>query len=152
MPRVDGMLAMRYLRFIFRVGTQGSAEMPFAREQADSDIDAAGYDLPGRPPRLVRVYIRQCLIGFGLAAVFVGLLLYFDVARLRSLILATQGGWMALALLVMFNGLVFAGVQFAITIMRMGEPQPPKGGKRDDRPVPQLRARPAPVRIRSVEG
>ncbi|WP_245243011.1 hypothetical protein [Pararhodobacter sp. SW119] len=94
------------------------------------EMDADGYDLPGRPPRLVRLYIRQCLIGFALAAVFVGLLLGFDVAGLRGLILSTQGGWIALGLLVVFNGLVFAGVQFAITIMRMGEPQSPGGGQR----------------------
>jgi hypothetical protein len=60
----------------------------------------------------------------------VGLLLGFDVARLRSLIFATQGGWIALVLLVFFNGVVFAGVQFAITIMRMAEPRRPGGGRR----------------------
>ncbi|MCC5969802.1 MAG: hypothetical protein JJU15_07625 [Pararhodobacter sp.] len=74
-------------------------------------------------PELVKLYIRQVLIGFGLAAVFVTALLWADVARLRSLIMATQGGWMALFLLFFFNGLVFAGVQFGISVMRMAEPE-----------------------------
>lgn len=74
-------------------------------------------------PELVKLYIRQVLLGFGLAAVFVAALLWADVARLRSLIMATQGGWIALFLLFFFNGLVFAGVQFAIRIMQMAEPE-----------------------------
>lgn len=82
-------------------------------------------------PQLVRLYIGQVLIGFGLSAIFVAGLLWADVARLRSLIMATQGGWMALFLLFFFNGLVFAGVQFAIKIMGMAEkPEPPSGGRR----------------------
>lgn len=85
---------------------------------------------PDRLPRLIRLYLRQIGIGFALSAVFVGLLLGFDVAHLRSLMLATQGGFLAAFLLFFFNGLVFAGVQFAITIMRMAEPEDkgPRGG------------------------
>ncbi len=85
---------------------------------------------PDRLPRLVRLYLRQIALGFALSAVFVGLLLGFDVANLRSLILATKGGWLAAFLLFFFNGLVFAGVQFAISIMRMADPDDkgPKGG------------------------
>jgi len=81
-------------------------------------------------PRLVKLYIRQVVIGFGLSAVFVALLLGFDVAGLRGLILNTQGGAIAAFLLFFFNGLVFAGVQFAISIMRMAQPEDngPRGG------------------------
>lgn len=82
-------------------------------------------------PRLVRLYLRQVGIGFGLSAVFVGALLYLDLAGLRSLMMSTQGGFIAGFLLFFFNGLVFAGVQFGITIMRMGAPETrPPGGKR----------------------
>lgn len=83
-------------------------------------------------PRLVRLYIRQVLIGFGLSGVFVGLLLGLDVAHLRTLMLATDGGAIAAFMLFFFNGLVFAGVQFAMTIMRMAEPEDkgPRGGRR----------------------
>ncbi|WP_461472549.1 hypothetical protein [Pararhodobacter sp.] len=83
-------------------------------------------------PRLVRLYIRQVAIGFGLSGVFVALLLGLDVAHLRSLMLSTEGGAIAAFLLFFFNGLVFAGVQFAMTIMRMAEPEDkgPRGGRR----------------------
>lgn len=93
-------------------------------------------------PELVRLYIRQCLIGFALAGVFVALLIGLDVAGLRGLILTTQGGFLALFLLFVFNGLVFAGVQFGMTIMRMARPE---GG--DGAPRAPLRA--APVAIRA---
>lgn len=95
-------------------------------------------------PRLVRLYLRQVLIGFGLSAAFVALLLGFDVAHLRSLILATQGGAIAAFLLFFFNGLVFAGVQFAISIMRLAEPEPrdPPRGHR----APEAQPEPVPVR------
>lgn len=83
-------------------------------------------------PRLVKLYVFQVAIGFGLSAVFVGLLLGFDIVGLRSLILSTQGGAVAALLLFLFNGLVFAGVQFAITIMLMSDhaKTPPGGGRR----------------------
>ena len=83
-------------------------------------------------PELVRLYIRQCLIGFAISGVFTVLLLGFDVAGLRGLVLTTQGGFMALFLLFFFNGLVFAGVQFAISIMRMGDDDDDddRGGRR----------------------
>lgn len=91
-------------------------------------------------PELVKLYIRQVLIGFALSALFVAALLWADVARLRSLIMATQGGWIALFLLFFFNGLVFAGVQFAISIMQMAEPEDKGkgGGRRDALPLDAL--------------
>jgi hypothetical protein len=101
-------------------------------------------DRKPKMPELVRLYIRQCLIGFALAAVFVGLLLGLDVAGLRGLVLSTSGGLLAVFLLFFFNGLVFAGVQFAIAIMRMGEEGDDRsGGRRDDLP----RALGQPIRV-----
>jgi len=89
-------------------------------------------------PPLVRLYIRHCLIGFGLAAVFVGSLFAFNVANLWSLVSNSDIGWMAALMLFMGNGIVFAGVQFAITIMRMGEndDQEPRGGVREPVLIP----------------
>lgn len=85
-------------------------------------------------PELVKLYIRQVLIGFGIAGVFVGLLVWLNVANLQHLLFNTSGGWLAAFLLFFFNGLVFAGVQFAITIMRMAEPEDKdQGGKRQHR-------------------
>ncbi len=80
-------------------------------------------------PELVKLYIRQVLIGFALAAVFVALLLWANVANLQHLIFNASGGYLALFLLVFFNGIVFGGVQFAIAIMRMAEDETPAGGK-----------------------
>lgn len=98
-------------------------------------------------PKLVRLYIRQILVGFGLSAVFVSALLYTNVANLWHLVTSSDIGWIAVAMLFMFNGLVFAGVQFAITIMRMEhEDDEPKGGKR----VPVATS--IPVRVEAAAG
>ena len=70
-------------------------------------------------PKLVRLYVRQVCVGFLLSAVFVGLLLGSNVANLRHLVSHTGGGVIAALMLWVFNGIVFAGVQFGISIMRM---------------------------------
>ncbi|WP_413867868.1 hypothetical protein [Albidovulum sp.] len=72
-------------------------------------------------PQLVRLYIRNVLTGFGLSAAFVGALLWFNVANLWHLISTSPQGWIAALMLFFFNGVVFAGVQFAIVIMRMDD-------------------------------
>lgn len=72
-------------------------------------------------PRLVRFYIRHTAIGFLLAAVFVALLLGFNIGNLWHLVTASDVGGLAVFLLVMFNGIVFSGVQFGIAVMRLGE-------------------------------
>ena len=95
-------------------------------------------------PALVKLYIRQVLIGFLLSAVFVAGLLYADVANLRHLVSATDAGPLAVFLLWLFNGIVFAGVQFGIAIMRMGRDE--DRGSGGTRPaVPVLRPALAPV-------
>jgi hypothetical protein len=81
-------------------------------------------------PKLVALYIRHVLIGFGLAAVFVALLLWTNVGNLWHLVTASDVGVMAVIMLFMGNGIVFSGVQFAITVMRMGDDDEPRGGKR----------------------
>lgn len=102
-----------------------------SRSSETTHPESPADETPGLP-RLVRVYLRQIAIGFALSAVFVGLLLGFNVANLRSLVTTTQGGAIAVFLLFFFNGLVFAGVQFGITIMRMAAPEDkgPRGGRR----------------------
>ncbi|WP_428928485.1 hypothetical protein [Marinibacterium sp. SX1] len=72
-------------------------------------------------PELIKTYLRQCAIGFGIAAVFVTLLLGFNVANLRGLIFGSDIGLLALFMLWFFNGIVFAGVQFGIYVMSMAE-------------------------------
>ncbi|MDU8910252.1 hypothetical protein [Aestuariicoccus sp. MJ-SS9] len=72
-------------------------------------------------PQLVRLYIRQCLSGFGIAAFFVAGLLYLDVAHLGHLVQTSPLGWVAAAMLWVFHGALFGAVQFAITILGMAE-------------------------------
>ena len=95
-------------------------------------------------PKLVRLYIKNVVMGFGLSAAFVGALLYLNVGNLWHLISTSNVGWIALVMLVFFNGVVFAGVQFAMTIMRMeGQDDEPRGGTR----VPVATNIPARVKV-----
>ncbi|MBT55118.1 MAG: hypothetical protein CMF72_17175 [Mameliella sp.] len=91
-------------------------------------------------PKLIRLYILQVLTGFGLSALFVGALLWFNVANLWHLISTSDVAVVAVIMLVFFNGVVFAGVQFANSIMRMAEDDDTSGGKRQ-RAIPQVPAR-----------
>jgi len=94
-------------------------------------------------PRLVRLYIRNVLIGFALSAAFVSGLLYTNVGNLWHLISPSDIGWVALLMLFIFNGIVFAGVQFAVAVMRMeSDDDQPRGGRYA--PVPT----PVPARVR----
>jgi hypothetical protein len=98
-------------------------------------------------PKLIRLYIVNVLIGFALALGFVVALVALDVAHLRHLILETSSGPLAFVLLVVSNGIVFAGVQFGIAVMRLAGDEPgPRGGRRA--PV----ATNIPVRIESTAG
>ena len=82
-------------------------------------------------PKLVSLYIRQVIIGYLLSAVFVALLLAFNIGNLWHLVTHASGGWIAAFMLFVFNGIVFAGVQFGISIMRMAEDDSDAGrGKR----------------------
>lgn len=95
-------------------------------------------------PALVRLYIVNVLIGFALSAVFTGLLLWLDVAGLWHLATAVKGGWIGVLMLFVSNGIVFAGVQFAIRIMSMAE-DGPGGGTRS-----HVMTEPAPVKVVAV--
>ena len=95
-------------------------------------------------PKLVRLYIQSVALGFAIAAAFTGGLLWLDVAGLGHLILASDIGWIAVEMLVVFNGIVFSAVQFAYRIMAMAEPEGgPKGGHGAREPV----LVPVPVKV-----
>jgi hypothetical protein len=99
-------------------------------------------------PELVRLYIRSVLIGFVLSAVFVAVLVWRDVLGIGHLILASPEGWLAALMMVVFNGIVFSGVQFGLRVMLMAEPDDgPKGGLRQHSPVVPPQAVPAPVAV-----
>ena len=94
-------------------------------------------------PKLIRLYILQVVSGFGLSALFVGALLWFNVANLWGLISGSDIGLVAVTMLWVFNGIVFAGVQFSISIMRLADDDDTSGGKRQRRGPSQ----PIPARV-----
>jgi hypothetical protein len=96
-------------------------------------------------PKLVKLYIQQIFIGFGLSAIFTAILIYFDIGNLQRLVFGSSDGLLGLFLIFFFNGLVFAGVQFAIRIMRMGYEDDDDDD--DDRGMPIRMSDLAPIRI-----
>lgn len=87
-------------------------------------------------PKLVRLYIQSIMLGFVISAVFTGGLLWLDVAGLGHLVAASSIGWVAVAMLVVFNGIVFSAVQFAFRVMGMAEDDHgPQGGRGVREPV-----------------
>jgi phosphotransferase system glucose/maltose/N-acetylglucosamine-specific IIC component len=84
-------------------------------------------------PKLIRMYIINVAIGFGIAAGFVAMLLYFNIANLWHLVIYSDKGWLAVLVLWLANGIVFAGVQFAIAVMKMKDDDDdgPGGGLRE---------------------
>ncbi len=81
-------------------------------------------------PELVRMYIRHIAIGFLLACFFTGALLWLNIGNLWHLVRATDAGPLAVLMLVVFNTIVFSGVQFGIAVMGMAESDTPPGGTR----------------------
>ncbi|MCQ0092483.1 hypothetical protein [Roseovarius sp. M141] len=101
-------------------------------------------------PKLIRLYITHVAIGFGIAGAFVGMLLWFNIANLWHLVSHSDKGWLAVLVLWLANGIVFAGVQFAIAVMNMkDDDDEPRGGHRQR--VSRSNGQMAPVRI-TAEG
>jgi hypothetical protein len=98
-------------------------------------------------PKLVRLYISQVIIGFGLSAVFVAALLTLNVANLWHLVTHSTGGLLAVTMLWIFNGIVFAGVQFGISIMRLADEDDTPRGPRQQALVREY----APIPVRTDE-
>lgn len=97
-------------------------------------------------PELIKLYIRQCFIGFGIAILFVAMLYAFNIGNLWTLVSNSDDGILVTAMLVMSNAVVFCGVQFAIAIMRLAdteEDDAPRGGT----PVRQPRMQPSRVPV-----
>jgi hypothetical protein len=87
-------------------------------------------------PELVRLYIRSTVIGFAVSALFTLGLVLLDVAGIGRLILGSDIGWIAAGMMLLFNGIVFAAVQFGISIMAMADTdEGPRGGLGAHEPV-----------------
>ena len=81
-------------------------------------------------PKLVRLYIQCVAVGFAISTAFTAALMWLDVAGLGHLISASDMGGVAVAMLVVFNGIVFSAVQFAVRVMGMAEgDDKPRGGR-----------------------
>ncbi len=99
-------------------------------------------------PKLIRLYIINVAIGFALALVFVSAVVWSDVGGLWHLVTGSEMGWLAFIMMVVFNGIVFAGVQFAYAVMSLAAPEDgPKGGKKQG-VTPAL----APVHVEAKRG
>ena len=80
-------------------------------------------------PKLINLYIRNVIIGFFIAAAFVGMLLWFNVMNLWHLVSTSDIGLLAVIILWFCHGVVFAGVQFAWAVMSLAEkPGNPRRG------------------------
>lgn len=99
-------------------------------------------------PKLVRLYLRNVALGLLLSLVFVGALLWFNIGNLWHLVTSTREGPIAVIMLVMFNAVVFSGVQFGIAVMRMAEPEDRgTGGRKTPEPVAQQTGTLIPVTV-----
>lgn len=89
-------------------------------------------------PKLIKLYITNVAIGFGLGAVFVAMLVWFNIAGLGHLVLGSSMGWLAGVMLWVSNSIIFAGAQFGIAVMRMADSDDtPRGGLRQHlTPIP----------------
>ena len=74
-------------------------------------------------PQLIRFYIKNCIIGFILAAAFTRAILWYNVGNLGHLVSSSDIGTLAVIVFWVLNGIVFAGVQFAVAVMLMAEPE-----------------------------
>ncbi len=83
-------------------------------------------------PRLIRLYVFHCIIGFALSGVFTGLILWSNTANIGHLVAHVDGGWLAAFVFFVLNGIVFAGVQTGIAIMSLGKDDDQSGGGRRD--------------------
>ena len=79
-------------------------------------------------PVLIKLYIRHSFIGFGISAIFVGILLYFNVMNLWAMISHDKSAVLAVFILWFFNGTIFASVQFAYAVMSLAEKPSSSGG------------------------
>ena len=72
-------------------------------------------------PKLVSFLLRHAAFGFMLAILAVGLMMIGDFAALRTLIMASDVGWLALFMLTFFLGLTLASVQMGVAIVLLDE-------------------------------
>ena len=98
-------------------------------------------------PKLVRLYIHSIAVGFGLSGLLTAGLLGMDIAGLGHLVLQSDMGPVAVAMLFACFGILFSAVQFGLRIMTLATADDrPRGGLRQ-----QAALVPVPVRVRMTQ-
>ena len=72
-------------------------------------------------PKLIRLLIVNLLIGFGISALFLAVILALDVAGLRHLMRQTPTGWLTGFAFFFLHGIVLVGVQLRLAVMRLSQ-------------------------------
>lgn len=109
-------------------------------------------------PHLVRFLLRHAAIGFGIALVFVAILLALDAHGLRTLMARGADGWLAAGVLAFSMGLTFGSVQMGVAVMLLARREDASTGRRRPtgrRPAAPRRGAllvPAPVPARPPRG
>jgi len=99
-------------------------------------------------PHLVRFLMRHAAIGFGIAVVFVAVLLALDAQGLRTLMFRGPDGWLAAGVLAFAMGLTFGSVQMGVAVMLLTTREDGGSGRRyRTRGQGAGRLVPAPVRL-----
>lgn len=94
-------------------------------------------------PSSLRRYVLSAIVGFALAAVMVGLGLWFNVAQITHAVAQSDNGVLAVLVLWALVGLIFSAVQFGLSAMDVTDDEDddgPGGGLR------QYQLQPIPVR------
>lgn len=78
-------------------------------------------------PLLVRFLLVHAAIGFAISFVIVGIVMAVDFDGLRTLMFASDVGYVALFMFTFFSGLTCASVQIGVAVMLLGEDSGPSG-------------------------
>lgn len=95
---------------------------------------------PGQLPDMIRFLLRHAAIGAAVAVVAVALLLVTDFGGLRTLVLASSGGYVAVFALTAALAITLGSVQMGFAIMLHDRDDDDRGGGHRARlsPVPVL--------------
>lgn len=98
-------------------------------------------------PLLVKFLIRHAAIGFALAGIFVGVLVWFDIGNIGTILAQSGIRTFATTLLVMMVGLTFSSVQMGYAVMTKPDLLGGgSGGKGSRVPVGPATLQPVPVK------
>jgi len=99
-------------------------------------------------PEHIRFILRHAAIGavIAFAFAFVAMLLGFNLANLRHLVLNSADGVLAVVMLYIFCTITFGSAQIGYRIMTLSDDDKGDQGRRDRAFTPEMQ--PIPVRIR----